>query len=80
MDKNSQIFDIFDPVTFKKFNKFIHDKSLSVCANCLKDSKENWLPASKNMALAYPPKVMAVYGKSDGQWKQPGFAHQGPGH
>ena len=23
---------------------------------------------------------MAVYGKGDGQRKQPGFAHQGPGH
>jgi len=38
------------------------------------------LPGLKNMYLAYSPEVMAVYCKGDGQGKQPGFAHQRPGH
>ena len=41
---------------------------------------DNLLSGSKNICLAYPPEVMAVYGKGDGQRKQPGFTHQRPGH
>jgi hypothetical protein len=37
-------------------------------------------PGSKNMYLAYLPEVITVYCKGDGQGKQPGLAHQRPGH
>ena len=32
------------------------------------------------MVLAYPPEVMAVYGKGDCQGKEPGFSQQRPGY
>ena len=80
MDKTGQLFDIFDPVAFKIFKKIINNKSIPVRDKCLPVSKDHLLPGSKNMCLAYPPEVMAVYGKGDGQGKQPGFAHQCPGH
>ena len=37
-------------------------------------------PCLKYMRLANLAEVIAVYGKGDGQGKQPGFAHQRPGH
>jgi hypothetical protein len=80
MDKSSQLFDIFDSVAFKKFKKSVHRKSLSVRVKCLRVAKDNLVPGSENMYLAYPPEVIAVYGKGDGQGKQPRFAHQRPGH
>ena len=30
------------------------------------------------MFFAYPPVVMAVYGKGDGQWHQSGLSEKGP--
>jgi hypothetical protein len=80
MDKNGQIFDIFDPFAFKKFNKFIHHKSLSVCCKSQRILNDNLLRGSENMWHAYPTEVIAAYGKGDGQGKQPGFTHQCPGH
>jgi hypothetical protein len=80
LDKNCQIFDIFDPFAFKKFNKFIHTNSLSVCGKYLQVLKGNLHLGSKNVYLTYFPEVMAVYSKGDSQGKQPGFAQQGPGH
>ena len=80
MDKTGQLFDIFDPVAFKIFIKSTHDKSLFVRGKCLQASEVNLLPGSKNMVLAYPAEVITVYGKGDGQRKQPGFTHQRPGH
>ena len=80
MDKTGQLFDILDPVAFKIFIKSTHDKSLFVSDKCLQVSKANLLSGSKNMVLANPPEVITVYCKGDGQGKQPGFAHQRPGH
>ena len=74
MDKSGQISDIFDTFAFKIFKKIIHNKSLSVWDYGSQPFSNNLLPGSQNMCLAYPPEVMAVNGKGDGQGKQPGFA------
>jgi hypothetical protein len=80
MDPIGQLFNIFDPVACRIFKKSTHNKSLSVRDKYLQVSNNNWLRGSKNMVLAYPPEVMAVYCKGNGQGKQPGFAHQRPDH
>ena len=36
------------------------------------------LPDSNDIVFAYPPVVVSVYGKGDGQWHQSGPAEQGP--
>jgi hypothetical protein len=63
MDKIGHLSDIFDPVAFKIFKKVIHNNSLPVRVKCLPVSKDNLLPGSKNVYLAYFPEVMAVYGQ-----------------
>jgi len=67
LNKNGQIIDVVDPVALQIFQKSIHNNSFALQDRCLQISKDNLPPGSKNLDFAYPPEVMAVNGKGDGQ-------------